>query len=114
MITPPRLWGPLRVATLHGGLRISSAEMALSAINGSLPDLLIVDLVLPGLSGWELIYTLRQKKHMDHGHPVIALTKYDGEGVQEAALAEGFTAYFPRPVDEPRFEHILEQILQPG
>lgn len=93
---------------------VSSAEMALSAINGTLPDLLIVDLVLPGMSGWELVYTLRQKKHMEHSHPVIALTRYDGEGVQEAALAEGFTAYFPRPIDELRFEHILEQLVHPG
>ena len=90
---------------------VQSAEMALNSIEGCPPDLLIVDLVLPGMDGWELMYTLRQELCLDT-RPVIAVTGDDADGVQEAALAEGFTAYFTKPLDADRFVPVLEQIVQ--
>ena len=87
-----------------------SAEQALAMMEESQPELLFVDLVLPGsMDGWELMYELRKAKEF-HDRLVIALTAYDHEGVQEAALAEGFTAYFTTPLDESRFVPVLEHL----
>jgi len=97
---------PLKVRIVH------SAEQALATMSDCQPDLLFVDLALPGtMDGWELLYTL-QKARWLNDRLVIALTAHEVDGIQEAALAEGFAAFFPMPIDESRFVPVFEQIVR--
>ena len=70
------------------------------------PDLILMDLSLPVMDGWEA--TGRIKAAPDTRHiPVIALTSHAMTGERERALAAGCDDFDTKPVDLP---HLLEKI----
>jgi PAS domain S-box-containing protein len=81
----------------------ASAAEALAAIERSPPDALIADIGLPGEDGYSLIRRLRAGADGDvrgvRGIPALALTAYARAEDRERALAEGFQAHLPKPVD---------------
>lgn len=70
------------------------------------PDLILMDLSLPVLDGWEATRLLRKDKAIRH-IPVIALTAHAMAGDREKALAAGCDTYETKPVN---FERLLEKI----
>ena len=70
------------------------------------PDLILMDLSLPGMDGWEA--TGRIKAAPDTRHiPVIALTSHAMSGEREKALAAGCDDFDTKPVD---LANLLEKI----
>lgn len=62
------------------------------------PDLVVLDLQLPDLDGYEVLAQLRA--HPDLADiPVIAVTAYAMVGDRDAALAAGFDGYLSKPID---------------
>jgi CheY-like chemotaxis protein len=77
------------------------------------PDLVIMDLSLPVLDGWEA--SKRIKAHPDIRHiPVIALTAHAMTGDREKALAAGCDDFDTKPVDMPRLLERINKLLHPG
>lgn len=70
---------------------------ALVGIEREPPDLVLLDISLPGMSGSEVIKTLRANAALRH-LPVIALTAHAMTGDRERFLAEGFDAYIAKPI----------------
>jgi CheY-like chemotaxis protein len=65
------------------------------------PDLILMDLRLPGIDGWEA--TKRIKAQPDTRHiPVIALTAHAMMGDREKALEAGCDDFDTKPVEMPR------------
>lgn len=62
------------------------------------PDLILMDLSLPGMSGWEAVEQLRQM-HDFQETPIIAITAHVTRYEQERALAAGCTAHLGKPFD---------------
>jgi CheY-like chemotaxis protein len=62
------------------------------------PDVVLMDLKLPIMDGWE---TLRQIRANDvlAKLPVVALTGYHSASVARDVTQAGFTAYVPKPID---------------
>ena len=99
----------LRVLLGQAGARVTTAGSCDEAIQmlsdgyqypyGSLPDVLIADIAMPGGDGFELIRALRK---MENGRktqlPAIALTAYADEENRQRALAEGFQMHMAKPV----------------
>lgn len=74
------------------------------------PDLVLMDLSLPVLDGWEA--TRRLKATPDtHTIPVIALTAHAMRGDQERAMAAGCDDYDSKPVDFARLLGKIETLL---
>ena len=72
------------------------------------PKFIISDLSMPEMSGWEMIYTLKNDRStMDI--PVIALTAHAMTGDRERALAAGFHNYLSKPL---RVETFVGDLLQ--
>jgi CheY-like chemotaxis protein len=70
------------------------------------PDLILMDLRLPVLDGWEA--TKRIKAHPETRHiPIIALSAHAMTGDRERALAAGCDDYDTKPVELPR---LLEKV----
>ncbi len=70
------------------------------------PDLILMDLQLPGIDGLEAARRIR-RSGIDHDIPIVALTSYAMAGDMEKALAAGCTDYLEKPIDPDTF---LDQI----
>jgi CheY-like chemotaxis protein len=88
----------------------ASAEDALAGFAASPPDVVLLDISLPGMSGVELVGRLRQDAVL-RAVPVIALTAHAMAGDREAYLAAGFDAYVAKPiVDEGVLLRAIERL----
>ena len=89
------------------GFEIRMAEGGLEAV-GSVeadpPDLVLMDLNMPGVDGWQATTRLRE---LGLTMPVVALTAHAMTGDRDRALAAGCDDYHTKPVD---LERLLEQI----
>lgn len=74
-----------------------TGEDGLSAAEADRPDLIVMDIQLPGLDGLEATRRIKANPAISH-IPVIAVTSYAMSGDNERALAAGCNAYFAKPV----------------
>lgn len=81
-----------------------SAEELLTSDRRELPDVFVIDVRMPGLSGLEL---QRQLAASGSGVPVVFITAYRDERARTLAHQAGAVAYLEKPVDE---EVLLEAI----
>ncbi len=70
------------------------------------PALILMDLSLPGMDGWETVRRLRRLPSFK-STPIIALTAHASEMDKQRALAAGCSAYISKPFD---METLLEQL----
>ena len=61
------------------------------------PKLIITDLAMPGMDGWEMLQRIRAADLTRH-IPVVAMTAYDSVDVAHDADNAGFDAYFAKPL----------------
>lgn len=73
-------------------------------------NLLLLDIEMPGMNGFEVIRSIREK---DKTIPVIAMTAYALPGDKEKCLNAGFSSYISKPVHEEELIQMLYQ-FQPG
>lgn len=74
------------------------------------PDLILMDLSLPVLDGWEV--TRRLKADADLRHiPIIALTAHAMSGDEDKARACGCDAYLSKPIRKARLFEIVHRFL---
>lgn len=83
------------------GYRVVEAEdgpRGLALAQSMRPDLILVDLHLPDIDGYELVRRFKQMPHLQ-GVPIVALTADVIRGARERALATGCDGYIPKPID---------------
>jgi CheY-like chemotaxis protein len=74
------------------------------------PDLILMDMRLPGLDGWEA--TRRIKADTEASQiPIIALTAHAIAGDREKALEAGCDEYEAKPIDFPRLLTKIKRLL---
>ena len=66
------------------------------------PDLILMDIQLPGIDGLEATRRIRKSK-VDGEVPIIALTSYAMTGDREKALKAGCTGYIEKPINPDTF-----------
>ncbi len=88
-----------------------SAAEAFSAAQSSSFDIIISDIGMPEIDGYELIRRLRTLPHLSHV-PAIALTGYAAERDIDSALDAGFDAHIAKPVDPADLVAQMEELLQ--
>jgi CheY-like chemotaxis protein len=74
------------------------------------PDLIVMDLSLPVLDGWEASRQLKEAPDT-RGIPIIALSAHAMEGDRAKALAAGCDDYDTKPVDFPRLLGKIRALL---
>jgi CheY-like chemotaxis protein len=70
---------------------------ALAGLSASLPELVLLDISLPGMDGNEILSRIRADERLRH-LPVIALTAHAMSGDREKYLAAGFNDYITKPI----------------
>lgn len=74
------------------------------------PDLILLDMSLPKLSGWEVARSLKSDRKLADV-PILALTAHAMVGDREKALASGCDAYFTKPIDIDDFIAFMKPYL---
>jgi len=74
------------------------------------PDLVLMDIQLPGIDGLEATKRIRESE-ADGTIPIIALTSYAMTGDREKALKAGCTGYIEKPINPDTFMNEIEKYL---
>lgn len=73
-------------------------EQALSKVRSERPDLILLDLMMPKLTGFEVVRMLRFEEEFEN-LPVIVLSALDQQKEREKAIEAGADAYFIKPFE---------------
>jgi len=87
-----------------------NGEQGLALVRAERPDLVLMDMSLPGIDGWEATRRLRADPEIA-GVPVIALTAHAMAGDRERALEAGCNDYDTKPVEMDRLLLKITAIL---
>jgi PAS domain S-box-containing protein len=82
---------------------------ALEAIKFDQPDLVLMDIGLPGLSGVEV--ARRVRREITQPPTLVAITGYGQASDREASLEAGFYAHLTKPIDVEQLDGLLERLL---
>lgn len=93
--------------------RAVSAEMALTMAQRSPPDLVMMDIGLPGMDGYSALAALRTDART-RTVPVVALTAYAMAGDEIRALEAGFAAYITKPIHTRQLPEVVNRVLWRG
>jgi CheY-like chemotaxis protein len=82
---------------------------ALEMVVGFIPDVILLDLKMPGMDGFALARALRQRPHLEHVI-LIAISGFGGEKIVQSCIEAGIDRHLLKPVDFPYLESILNNI----
>jgi signal transduction histidine kinase/CheY-like chemotaxis protein len=98
------------------GWEVTVAEnglQALEMVETNEFDLVLMDIQLPELNGYETTRTIRlNEKQTDRHLPIIAMTAYAIKGDKEKCLAAGMDGYIPKPIHPNQLRIEIENVLQ--
>jgi CheY-like chemotaxis protein len=94
-------------------IEATDGEMAVELASAKLPDLILMDISLPGMDGVTAFKTIRRNPKLS-GIPVIALTASAMTTDREIFLAHGFDAFIPKPIIETQCLQVIRRILYHG
>jgi len=90
---------------VRAGYEVELAESSVEALEhiaARLPDLILMDVQLPGMDGLSLTKALKSARETA-GIPIVALTAHAMSGDREDALAAGCVGYIAKPIDTRTF-----------
>jgi two-component system cell cycle response regulator DivK len=92
-------------------IEASDGVEAVRLARESNPDLIILDLHMPGLDGFNVIQELRRDPQFA-ATPIVALTASAMQGDRERALSVGFTGYITKPIRLSLLREEVERLLR--
>jgi CheY-like chemotaxis protein len=96
------------------GYAVVEAADGIEALHCALdltPDLIILDLQMPGLDGFSVLEKLREDARF-HATPILALTASAMQGDRERALTNGFTGYVSKPIRLQALRAEVQRLLR--
>lgn len=94
----------------HEVIQASNGESGIARAAQEHPDLILLDIQLPGMDGYAVAKALRENPTMAHV-PIIAVTSYAMAGDRERILASGCTSYIEKPINPETFHLEVSQFL---
>jgi two-component system cell cycle response regulator DivK len=94
----------------HEVLTTETAAAGIAMARNRLPDLVLMDLGLPDMDGWQALREIRADQRAS-GLLVVAFTADAMLGDRERALAGGFDGYLSKPIDFATFAESVEGYL---
>jgi two-component system cell cycle response regulator DivK len=99
----------MRLELESRGYRVIEAENGQQAVDLALtehPDIILMDLSLPGLDGMQATKLIRQDERMQ-SVPIIAVTAHLESTFRDGAKESGFDAYVTKPIDITALDDLI-------
>ena len=94
----------------HEIIQASNGEAGIARAAQELPDLILLDIQLPGMDGYTVAEELRKHPAIVNT-PIVAVTSYAMTGDRERILAAGCTGYIEKPINPDTFHAEVSQFL---
>ena len=94
----------------HRLIRAEDGPLGLETLSRELPDIILLDINIPGIDGLTLARRIKDDEAIAH-IPVIATTANVLVGDRERCLEAGCDDYLPKPLDIRRLRQLLRQYL---
>ena len=97
----------------HAGYDVATADSATTALQLATErtfSLIISDIGMPEMNGYELAESLRRRAEYQ-GIPIIAVTGYSEYDDRTRALQSGFNAHLTKPVDPAELLNLINELL---
>ncbi len=92
-------------------LEAEDASSAFCELEKTIPDMILMDIGLPQMSGLELTKQIKKREEIK-GVPIVALTAHAMIGDREGILAAGCDDYISKPIDINEFPKTIAEILE--
>ena len=106
-----KLFCDLLAAHGHEPQVVTDSRQALDAARECVPDLGITDILLPHVSGLELIHLIREDEALK-AVPIMAVTAYASIGDDERIREAGAESYVTKPISVARFVAEVDSLLE--
>lgn len=104
-----QMMGALLSVWGHDPVLVPGGPEALTALNGGMPDVILLDLGLPGMDGFEVARKVRCLPNGGDSVLIVAVTAFRGDEHQRQAREAGFDKYLMKPVDIDTLRQVLAQ-----
>ncbi len=91
----------------------ADGELVLNSARAFDPDLVIMDIQLPNISGMDLIAQMKRDTSLS-SVPVLAVTAYAGKGDEQKIRDAGAQGYLSKPVSIGPFMRAVKELLEPA
>ena len=101
---------------LKGGFEVEMVDSGFAAgltLARFRPSVVLLDLLMPDMDGFEVLRMIRQDPEMRR-IPVIACTAYRDSAIEERARVEGFDGYMEKPIKFERLLELVEEAVRGG
>jgi CheY-like chemotaxis protein len=103
----------LLTAAGHDVRGAGTGRQTLTAAQDDPPDIVVLDIQLPDMDGYQVLAELRADPRTAQV-PVVAVTAYAMVGDRDDALSAGFDGYLPKPISPRSFAQTVEGHLRAG
>ncbi len=94
----------------HQTLTAADGEEGLATARSELPDLILMDVVMPGLNGFQATRKI-SRDPATSGIPVVMITTKDQDTDREWGMRQGARAYLVKPVSETQLLSAVDEVL---
>ena len=94
-------------------LQAEDGEEALKIAEKEQPNIILMDIRLPGIDGLEVTRRLKKNPSLS-SIPIVAVTAHAMKGDEEQALASGCEAYVTKPIDTRQLPELVAGIMAGG
>ena len=94
----------------HHVAAVSSAEEGIERVRSELPDLIIMDVIMPGMNGFQATRTL-SRDPVTAAVPIVMITTKSMETDRVWGLRQGARAFITKPVQEKELRACINELL---
>jgi len=93
-------------------VEVSDGTQALSVTEQEQPDIILMDIQLPGVSGLDIARRIKARPDLKH-IPIVAVTSFALSGDDKKAFAAGCDAYVAKPYEPRELVKLIQRLLRP-
>jgi len=95
----------------HEAAFLTDAHQVIEAAERTQPDIIFLDIGMPGMNGWEIAALLRKRYSHDGALRLVAISGRGDEDARIRSRQAGFDAHIQKPVEPDLVEAIIRQIF---